>query len=83
MTALADPIDVPSVPPPARHPLIFSTFDGLAPGEAFEIVNDHDPLPLYLQSERVPTGQVEWVDVASGSAGALNRARRARASSPA
>ena len=30
-----------------RHPLIFSTSDNLAPGDAFLLVNDHDPKPLY------------------------------------
>ena len=46
-------IFVPSVPPPQRHALIFATFDALPVGNAFEIVNDHDPMPLYYQFERV------------------------------
>jgi uncharacterized protein (DUF2249 family) len=53
-------IDVRTVSPPARHPLIFGTFDGLAAGESFEILNDHDPLPLYFQFERSRTGEFEW-----------------------
>lgn len=61
-------IDVRSVPPPQRHPLIFGTFDALAPGEHFEIVNDHDPLPLYFQFERVRTGQFEWGYLQQGPA---------------
>jgi uncharacterized protein (DUF2249 family) len=59
-------IDVRTVPPPARHPLIFGTFDTLAPGEAFEILNDHDPLPLYFQFERRHLGQFEWTYLQSG-----------------
>lgn len=59
-------IDVRTISPPARHPLIFGTFDSLAPGEAFEIVNDHDPLPLYLQFERSRLGQFEWAYLESG-----------------
>jgi uncharacterized protein (DUF2249 family) len=53
-------IDVRTIAPPQRHPLIFGTFDLLAPGEAFEIVNDHDPLPLYFQFERLHLGEFEW-----------------------
>ena len=40
-------IDVRTIVPRERHPLIFSTFDKLAPGDAFFLVNDHDPKPLY------------------------------------
>jgi uncharacterized protein (DUF2249 family) len=40
-------IDVRDIVPRDRHPLIFSTFDNLAPGDAFLLVNDHDPAPLY------------------------------------
>ena len=59
-------IDVRTVPPPQRHPLIFSTFDALAPGQAFEIVNDHDPVPLYFQFEKTRLGQFAWQYLESG-----------------
>jgi uncharacterized protein (DUF2249 family) len=59
-------IDVRSVPPPQRHPLIFSTFDALTPGQAFEIVNDHDPVPLYFQFEKTRLGQFDWRYLESG-----------------
>jgi uncharacterized protein (DUF2249 family) len=65
-TAPVDCIDVRTVPPPQRHPLIFGTFDALAPGEAFEIRNDHDPLPLYFQFERTRLGQFDWQYLESG-----------------
>lgn len=58
--AFAEPLDVRSVPPPQRHPMIFGAFDALAPGEAFEIVNDHDPVPLYFQFEKTRLGQFDW-----------------------
>ena len=47
-------IDVRTVPPRERHPLLFETFDALAAGESFERVDDHDPKPLYyrFQAER-------------------------------
>ena len=53
-------IDVRTISPPQRHPLIFGTFDALAPGESFEIVNDHDPVPLYFQFEATRAGQFGW-----------------------
>lgn len=42
-------LDVRTILPRDRHPLIFSTFDSLQPGEAFELINDHAPKPLYYQ----------------------------------
>lgn len=52
-------VDVRSLIPRERHPLIFRTYDALAPGEVFELVNDHDPRPLYfhLVAER---GNIDW-----------------------
>lgn len=46
-------IDVRSIAPRERHALIFATFAGLQPGQALQLVNDHDPQPLYhsLQSQ--------------------------------
>ena len=48
-------IDVRSIIPRERHPLIFNTFQRLEPAHAFILVNDHDPEPLYYQ---FPSGQV-------------------------
>lgn len=42
-------IDVRKLPPPQKHPTIFETFDGLDVGEAFIIINDHDPKPVGYQ----------------------------------
>jgi uncharacterized protein (DUF2249 family) len=42
-------LDVREIPPRERHPRIFATFESLSPGGAFELVNDHDPKPLYYQ----------------------------------
>lgn len=53
-------IDVRQIPPRDRHALIFSTFDRLARGEALEIVNDHDPRPLYAHFQQQFPGQVGW-----------------------
>lgn len=53
-------VDVREVVPRERHPLIFHTFDNLAPGTAFILVNDHDPKPLYYQFANENPGQFEW-----------------------
>ncbi len=36
-------LNVIDIIPKERHPLIFSTFDGLEKDEAFILTNDHDP----------------------------------------
>lgn len=57
---LDQPLDVRTVVPRERHTLIFDTYTGLKPGEAFILVNDHDPRPLYYQFEAEHTGQFSW-----------------------
>lgn len=42
-------LDVRTEAPARRHEMIFSTYSSLSPGEAFLLVNDHDPKPLYYQ----------------------------------
>lgn len=53
-------VDVREIIPRDRHPLIFQTFDGLAAGESFELINDHDPKPLYYQMLHERPGQFDW-----------------------
>lgn len=53
-------LDVRTIPPPQRHEQIFSRFDGLAEEDSFELVNDHDPKPLYYQFEAEQTGKFSW-----------------------
>lgn len=53
-------LDVRTLAPRQRHGLIFETFDGLRPGSAFVLVNDHDPKPLYYQFNAEHTGQFTW-----------------------
>lgn len=55
-----DAIDVRTIPGPQRHPLIFRTFENLAPGEALELINDHDPFPLRNQFSFMKRGQFSW-----------------------
>ena len=60
----ADPaprrLDVREIAPRERHELIFAAFAALAPGEAFELINDHDPKPLYYQFQAEHAGQFTW-----------------------
>lgn len=53
-------IDVRVIQPRDRHPLIFQTFDNLKQDESFELVNDHDPKPLYYQFVHEREGMFGW-----------------------
>lgn len=59
-------LDVRDEAPARRHQLIFETYGALVPGEAFELVNDHDPKPLYYQFAAEHAGQFEWEPVEQG-----------------
>jgi uncharacterized protein (DUF2249 family) len=57
----ADPdLDVRNEPPARRHELIFETWEALAAGEGFVLVNDHDPKPLEYQFAAEHPGQFTW-----------------------
>ncbi|MCB0880663.1 MAG: DUF2249 domain-containing protein [Thermoleophilia bacterium] len=53
-------LDVTTIVPRERHPLIFASFDGLEPGQSFELQNDHDPKPLRYQFEAEHSGRFTW-----------------------
>lgn len=53
-------IDVRNMVPKERHPLIFRTFDELEQGQTFELINDHDPKPLYYQFQAERPGILDW-----------------------
>ena len=53
-------VDVREIAPRERHPLIFSTFNGLRAGEAMMLVNDHDPKPLYYQFKAESQAEFSW-----------------------
>ena len=53
-------VDLRPLPRPQRHLLVFRQFEALAPGEAFELVNDHDPLGLLHQFHVLVPGQFTW-----------------------
>ncbi len=53
-------LDVRAMTPRERHPRIFDTFDRLKSKEAFILVNDHDPKPLYYQFAAERAGTFTW-----------------------
>ena len=61
-------VDVRTIPPHDRHPLIFTTFADLGVGQALELVNDHDPKPLYFQFEARVPGRFTWSYLEEGPA---------------
>ncbi len=59
-------VDVRDVAPRDRHPLTFSTFDGLPDGGVLNLVNDHDPKPLFYEMQAERAGQVVWEPLEEG-----------------
>ena len=56
----ASTLDLRQIAPPQRHALIFSTFEALLPGQALELINDHNPQPLNDQFQMRSPGQFSW-----------------------
>ncbi|WKZ13300.1 MAG: DUF2249 domain-containing protein [Gammaproteobacteria bacterium] len=59
-------IDVRTIVPRERHPVIFGRFHALQPGETFDLVNDHDPRPLYYQMQAQNPDSFTWTYLESG-----------------
>ncbi|HCY74777.1 MAG TPA: hemerythrin [Ignavibacteriales bacterium] len=59
-------LDIRPVSPREKHPTIFTTFDTLKDGEAFQLINDHDPKPLYYQFNAERPNQFKWETVEEG-----------------
>lgn len=59
-------IDVRTIIPRERHPLIFQRLAALQPGEALRLMNDHNPKPLHYQLQAERPGQYEWNVVEDG-----------------
>jgi uncharacterized protein (DUF2249 family) len=66
LTTYGTKIDLRPLAPRERHPLVFNTFRALADGEALELVNDHDPRPLYAQFRAELAGRFSWEDLIHG-----------------
>lgn len=59
-------LDIRPVPPREKHPTIFKTFDALGVGDAFELVNDHDPRPLRYQFQAERPAAFGWTYIEQG-----------------
>lgn len=46
---VATTLDLRDVPPPQRHSKIHDAFDALDSGETLQIINDHEPKPLFYE----------------------------------
>jgi uncharacterized protein (DUF2249 family) len=64
--AASTQVDVRNIPPRDRHPTIFMTFRSLAARESMELINDHDPRPLFRQFQQEAPGQFTWHYLESG-----------------
>jgi len=60
LNSISSILDVRELPPGDRHRRVFQAFDGLAVGDAIELVNDHDPHPLYYQLQARAPGSFTW-----------------------
>lgn len=68
MTSTTRTLDVRVIPPREKHPTIFRTFEALAPGESFILVNDHDPKPLRYQFQFEHADEFGWEYLEQGPA---------------
>jgi uncharacterized protein (DUF2249 family) len=59
-------LDVRNEAPATRHELIFQTYAATPVGEAFVLINDHDPKPLYYQFQAEETDKFDWNYLESG-----------------
>ena len=59
-------LDVRAIAPRDRHGTIFATFNDLEIGAALEIVNDHDPKPLYYQFKAELQDSFSWIYAENG-----------------
>lgn len=53
-------LDVRPMAPRDRHPKIFQLFEELPVDGVLQLVNDHDPKPLYYQFQAEHPGKVSW-----------------------
>lgn len=61
-----DSLFVPSLPAVQKHPTILKKFDDLKNGEAFLLINDHDPIPLFYEMKAEKGEIFEWKKIEDG-----------------
>lgn len=60
MSNFAATVDVRIYVPKDKRPAIINTFEKLASGETMELINDHDPRPLYDHFMAEFPNKFEW-----------------------
>lgn len=73
LAPVIDTVDVRNLIPRERHRLIFKAFSNLPAGDAFLLVNDHDPKPLYYQLQAQLGQPFLWEHLESSSENYLKR----------
>ncbi len=63
---LEQELDVRELSKPDKHPAIFRTYDDLAAGESFVLVNNHDPRHLREEFNTEHPGSYGWEYLAKG-----------------
>lgn len=53
-------VDARQYAPRDKHRVIFETFESLESGTQMELINDHDPKPLYYEFKAERDGTFEW-----------------------
>ncbi len=64
--SVVNSFDIRPFPPTERHEMFYKAFADIKPGEAFEFINDHDPLPLYYQMEAESKEPFKWEYLVKG-----------------
>ena len=59
-------VDLRRLVPMQRHATVFGMVEALMPGEAFVLINDHDPMPLHRQLEARHPGGFTWTYLEQG-----------------
>lgn len=52
--------DLRQFPPTERHEVFYKGFADIKPGEAFDFINDRDPIPLYYQMDAESKEPFKW-----------------------
>jgi uncharacterized protein (DUF2249 family) len=60
LTTYGTKIDVREFAPRDRHAAIFSTFRSLGTGETLEMLNDHDPRPVFFELQSEMPDRFTW-----------------------
>lgn len=53
-------IDVREYAPPEKHPAIYQTFESLEVGQKMELINDHNPKPLFYEFKMERPDTFTW-----------------------